>query len=979
MDGLSIKYSNALSKQKIIKEKKKINLSESSFCKGFINCYSFIKNKNNKCKSKYSILFQFITIIIPISFILQLFLLYFRIYFFISIFKYNYYSLIKDDYLKYLITDIEDINYELNSFEIKNNFEDMGNVLFFKLYFEELISLGLLDEDKEKIFPNISDLSETFYTFIDEIIKIDGVSSLFSFSKNNSKKYIDERNDSFSELTKIYFHFYPLISLGSLKYEFIINETYLIAYQIDNNSKILGDEMYFNFPRVTADYITDSIFFPKNNFISPKISKTQVEKSKLINNSYYDQNWFINLDYNFRKTSQEQSTLGLNYWNLNYIQEESLKKYYATSLQTFINKKGKKYIINIIYTICQKKIIKDYFDFSVFILNNVSDSFIIQKFSDNLTFVIGQNDIIELILSSIPNQYFHFGLKDNNYNFYKSGIFFDTFDVNHLSEPTQYYSTIKGFNLDIRYFSVFYLFSKLFQKSSFTKINSHIQNIKLYMFNEKNKINETCSKFDFRLYKNYLSENDINCWDRDNLLYYSYTNETDQGPSSDIISFPNCICLPLYCIKNNRQSFDPNNIQFVEELILPEKCINKLFFYKNEDENSLNGLNYLFSNNLQNYLEDEYMKFSTKKYGIYNKLKFMIISIVDNISLKKILIYFNKEMNKFNISFIVFSSIIIHGLYIFSFILICVSNHRISNIIYEYKKKMIQFINNLDNKTITLQKENNLINDSMNLYNFLMENKKQDNIPLLKNENILDGLINESMGSFNINENILLNELFKIYLKYYKLSEEKIINNLFENNNNIVKGKKKIDIIINSNEIFKIFCIMSIYIPKFRLTINLDFNFYNDSKLINNFLKSIIKKSLNIDKEEIIATSSIIYELLSTEMVNDYGFITNLNFNYITLINLNQKNKNNSIQNGIFKSIKQKENKYKILEDELEGNNKNNNNIIIKLVFKNKSPILEKLEQKFEQDDYLQLKKFDTSFNFFLINICYNYLKKIES
>ena len=66
------------------------------------------------------------------------------------------------------------------------------------------------------------------------------------------------------------------------------------------------------------------------------------------------------------------------------------------------------------------------------------------------------------------------------------------------------------------------------------------------------------------------------------------------------------------------------------------------------------------------------------------------------------------------------------------------------------------------------------------------------------------------------------------------------------------------------------------------------------------------------------------------------------------------------------------------MEESLISNNKNNNNELIKLIYKKKSQIMEKIEEKFDQDDYLQLKKLEISFNSFLINIYYNYLKKIK-
>ena len=50
----------------------------------------------------------------------------------------------------------------------------------------------------------------------------------------------------------------------------------------------------------------------------------------------------------------------------------------------------------------------------------------------------------------------------------------------------------------------------------------------------------------------------------------------------------------------------------------------------------------------------------------------------------------------------------------------------------------------------------------------------------------------------------------------------------------------------------------------------------------------------------------------------------------------------------------------------------------MKFVWKQKNLVMENIELKFEQDDYLQLKKLESYFNNFLINGYYNYLKKFE-
>ena len=194
--------------------------------------------------------------------------------------------------------------------------------------------------------------------------------------------------------------------------------------------------------------------------------------------------------------------------------------------------------------------------------------------------------------------------------------------------------------------------------------------------------------------------------------------------------------------------------------------------------------------------------------------------------------------------------------------------------------------------------------------------------------------------------------------------------------------ENKIYKIKNSNELFKIFVEFSIDIQKFKFDINFDYDFFKESKLIKNFEKIFSKKLIHKeDTEQILYTKSIIRELLSTEMVDDYGFITNLNFNYMTNINLNgnKKQNKNNIQIAIFKKVEKtlKGKKYKD-DDYIEDNGMGEfNNNEIKIVFKNKNIIMKIIEEKFEQDDYLNIKKLESSFNNTLVNSCYNYMKKI--
>ena len=126
-----------------------------------------------------------------------------------EVLKFDFYAVVKEELLKYFLTDLDDINFDLNKKKVSLSFEDISNLAFFRIYFEELNSYGLLNNKTEKIFPNISNQEENIYKSLEKD------NTLFSIPKKISKKYIDARNDSLSELAKIYYNFYPIIASES--------------------------------------------------------------------------------------------------------------------------------------------------------------------------------------------------------------------------------------------------------------------------------------------------------------------------------------------------------------------------------------------------------------------------------------------------------------------------------------------------------------------------------------------------------------------------------------------------------------------------------------------------------------------------------------------------------------------------------------------------------------------------------------------
>ena len=129
----------------------------------------------------------------------------------------------------------------------------------------------------------------------------------------------------------------------------------------------------------------------------------------------------------------------------------------------------------------------------------------------------------------------------------------------------------------------------------------------------------------------------------------------------DYVSKPYCVCLPLYCIKNNNRDIEINKIEYVDYISLPSKCqinfkrylngIDEL--YKSHDQEfrpnlrfnyGLNNLN-SFESNIKNIFEDQYYVFifssSKKAFGV----SFFISFIVNNANLENIYSIFVTNIN----------------------------------------------------------------------------------------------------------------------------------------------------------------------------------------------------------------------------------------------------------------------------------------------------------------------------------------------
>ena len=598
------------------------------------------------------------------------------------------------------------------------------------------------------------------------------------------------------------------------------------------------------------------------------------------------------------------------------------------------------------------------------------------------------SNIIELSLSSTLFKYFHYGIYDKNNNFFKYGTSFDGFDIEQFAEPLNYYNTIKNFNIDLRYFSSLYLYTLLFAKTDYSKsINQKTENY-IYDFIDINNITANiCSNFNYSEYKEYLLNEEVKCWNIQNLLYYSKIDVPNDKALINYISMPYCICLPLYCLKDNNQNFNPSNADYGGNISLPEKCLNHLKYfeidnYKKEARRKLSEYGdkiNIFSNNLIENLEYEYYSYKYMNLTIFSGINFLIVNLIDNSVLNNLLEIFLENIT-------IFEFFCLLGLTFAFFILIVIANYiliknikKISNTIFEFQDRHVFYLYQFKTENENTPEKNNEIDNNICNRDEIIFNYSE-NRPLLQSENendILDEYNNDDIYN-NLNDNPLLDDLFKIYYKYYNITEEDL-QKQFKKNDLSNTLKAKINIIQEKNELFQLLSILSLCAPQFKLNSSMDYNFNIKSKLNQNFLK-FVKKNKTMPIQQAQLTQSVIYELMSAENIEDYGLLPNINFKYISNINL-KKNSSNSIKRAIFRY---KENK----NEEKKDNNINNkvimkededNKIKIKVMYKERNSLLDELENNFENDDFLKKEKLEYSFDFFLLNIYYKYFNKIIS
>ena len=953
---------------------------------------------------KYSILTQFLLILIILSVIFTAVLIFIHWYFYEVYFKYDYYKALKEECYDHLNSEMNDYYFNFSTLDIKQNYIEYNNMLFFEIYYKELISAGLLDYPNDRVLPDISDISENSYIELQNAIKS---SMVFTIPKDDSKKLDDNREDSLNEISKLYYLMLPIIIEDIYKKNNTINQSYIITYEFEENKNINGEEIFFMFPRL-EDTLTKKYnnFLNNDLYINPLVNKTRFDHTKLINDTYYLENWFMKQDYDYRYSLNLENndnndcyfSSNISFSHLNSKNYLDIDKYIILTSQNFyqreVNSKRKNVIVNIFFYMEQKNVINEDLDYSIFLLNNNNnDNSRINrdtKFSDNTSFVLSRPNALELSLSSLIKEYFHHGLKDINYNFYKDGISYDCININILSEPLNYYNSIDNFHSDLRILTTLYFYGKLFNEVSFTQKLTENEDLNELYFVSENKIKEICDAINFNDYGEYLTTNGINCWNKKNLLYYMKNNKSNEKVLNEYSTVPYCICLPFYCLEDNKQyDFIKKEVSYFEKvtnLQLPDKCQNYLNFYENDYTNKLKNnqsststLVNMFSSKTISQIEDKIIKFSYLNINYLPEYKIFIMVVIKNQNFKNIFNVVFKEIGFIEI--FVIGLALIGSLVIFCLIIVIIFCHlrKISNIISSFKENHEKYLIGGEEHNEEENAQSEYDENFEDLYLKKMMINKVDEKEDINNGESNALLQKEKNFDISYAENPLIEFLFNHFREYCKISQLDL-EHKFMKNKKVSEIDLKIGMLNEKNELFQLLCSLSLLSPYFKIHKKMNYKTYKTSLLYKKFIK-YISKIRKTDFKALSLSKNILFELICTENVIDFGLESNFYFNYTTNIGSNSNfSKINSIQNSMLsdtEASKTVSSKVICLVD-CDDDVKVDNNDDIKLIWKKKNVLIGEIEKNFEMSDDLKIDKLRNAFNHFLVDVYYKYMKFIS-
>jgi hypothetical protein len=241
--------------------------------------FVFLKKKHDEFVASCSVLTQLTIFLIPSSIICTLSIFFVHYYFYVSLYEFNFHKGIKEEFMDYYVTEMDDVRSELENFNIKENYIDTEDLFFFDVYYKELASIGLLDNPNKTNIPDISPYSDTLYEIYNDIAKDDNSQDIFTIPKEKAKENIDYRKqDSIGELAKLFYYMQPIMANGAFLTRLIINQTFFIAYEFNEERKIKNKELFFTLPRKGDAFNGHDNFTPDNFLINPLIYSEEMEQ-----------------------------------------------------------------------------------------------------------------------------------------------------------------------------------------------------------------------------------------------------------------------------------------------------------------------------------------------------------------------------------------------------------------------------------------------------------------------------------------------------------------------------------------------------------------------------------------------------------------------------------------------------------------------------------------------------------------------------
>ena len=982
-------HKDTSSKMEFLKTDKKI-ISNSKiektvffFAKKLLNIFSFfgkfflyLINKIKSCFSKCSILIQFPLCLVLASIIMIILIFFVHTYYYSALYVFNFSKAFKDEFFDLYITKIDDLKSELTSVVVKDTKIDIENHLFFQVYFKELASAGIMNERKE-FFPTFEEKPKSISLY-SKLNNIKNTSIYFDIPKDTYS--VDYRYyDNLGNLMKLYYFMFPHIWYSSLITNSLINESFFIAYEVEEawyyNPVTLDEyiikgirdvEIFFRYPKVVDEWPITNNFSPYDYLVNPRIVY-DLDHNLSNKGDFYHRDWFFSVDYDFRQLTNNSKYDFLSNISFGHLNKENNgdinKTFISYSLQYFKYKK-REFIVDIVFFWNQTDLRDENNDYSFFIVKDnftdlLGDVNLTQKYSDNESYALSISDITEYALSDLDFKLFHLNLYDNNHNYYTNGISFDSFVLDYFYDYTKFYSAGKKVEYDLKYYVTLYLYKSLFQNVANTISQNDKDEVSLYSFNQSDKIKQICGKIDFKSYKNYLSNYEaIDCFNERTKKYFnkekfSYTSLINDTNDIDPI-YPYCSCLPLYCIKSY-ENLDENldNLEFVDNINLPNKCQNKFFQKESSTSNGEHSWTDKFNDLIDissNMIDYNYVKI---KYMELNQLPGYFLFIINQIKTTgEIYIHtYYKLITKIEImNYILVISFIAS---ILSIIIIFINTKKYSLIISNFKHKFEFYVFHSENEDESNYSKNNN-KKNLDKHIKIKENKKE-----------------EQLLNFNIENNNLLDDVFLIFSKTYNISRKDFYKYFYSSKKHKSKNQMKLYMMKEKNELFKLLSSFCFYAPSFKLNLNFDYNMYEYTPIIKKYNKHV-QQLEDIDKKQIRLTKNLLIELISTDYIKDYGLITNFNFGYISNIKVDLRRY--SIKYAIYENIK---NGKKQKSKKLKGEKVIKNEQTKKLVLKGKNILLDIFGYNFEEDDYLNYSKLNIAFNFFLINSCYKYSRQI--